>query len=137
MAASLNPNPSAARLGGLCVLNVVFSMVRFDKNSSGLNLIEPGKYVASAYFIWQDFRVFWKSAIQPRLLWAAFWKIITALKSNMTCYNLNLNAWKNYSWDCLTVPYCIRSLSNNFETCSYLCTYQFLRLVKNEFRFKL
>ena len=46
MAASLNPNPSAARLGGLCVLNVVLSMVRFDKNSSGLNLIEPGKYVA-------------------------------------------------------------------------------------------
>ena len=51
MAASLNPNPSAARLGGLCVLNVVLSMVRFDKNSSGLNLIEPGKYVAKGQLI--------------------------------------------------------------------------------------
>ena len=53
------------------------------------------------------------------LLSAAFWKIIAALKSHMTCYNLNLNSWQNYSWKCLTVPYiyCIKSLSNKFETC--------------------
>ena len=30
-----------------------------------------------------------------RLLSVAFWKIITALKSHMTCYNLNLNSWQN------------------------------------------
>ena len=29
------------------------------------------------------------------LLSAAFWKIIRALKSHMTCYNLNLNSWQN------------------------------------------
>ena len=30
-----------------------------------------------------------------RLRSAAFWKIITALKSHMTCYNLNLNSQQN------------------------------------------
>ena len=53
---------------------------------------------------------------RQRLLSSAFWKIITALKRHMTCYNLNLNSWQNESWDCLTVPFSIRSLSNNFET---------------------
>ena len=45
---------------------------------------------------------FWRWCVQgnieqvtSRLLSAAFWKIITALKSHMTCYNLNLNSWQN------------------------------------------
>ena len=50
-----------------------------------------------------------------RLLSAAFWKIITALRSHMSFYYLNLNSWQNSSWDWLTVSYCSRSLSNNLK----------------------
>ena len=51
-----------------------------------------------------------------------FEKIITALKSHLTCYDLNLNSQQNQSWGCLTVSYCIKRILNNFKTWLQLFT---------------
>ena len=51
-----------------------------------------------------------------------------SLKSQMSFYDLNIYSWQNWTWDCLSVDYCIRSLRNILKLV-YSCL-QFYRLVK-------
>ena len=44
----------------------------------------------------------------------------------MACYNSSLKSGQNQSGECLTVPYCIRRLSYNFET--FIAVYSCLQV---------
>ena len=59
-----------------------------------LSRVLPKSYISSCV---KKFILLWHTQLIVCiwLLSAAFWKIIRALKSHMTCYNLNLNSWQN------------------------------------------
>ena len=64
-------------------------LVQLGRKKAHINVLINRSYKQTD-LIFNLFRPGW-----PGLLSAAFWKIITALKSHMTCYNLNLNSLQN------------------------------------------